>query len=579
MNSKKANRLVYPILILSAVLSCKKTVNNTNNNNGTPDTTVTITPPHENPLAATIGFFGNDWSAKTFSAPPFTIANKPTATADATITVDMSNIITRVPKYVFGNNSNLWMGQIVNQSTLTGYITDLSPNIIRGPGGSISDVYFWNATTAPSDVPATMYDGNGNAVAAGYWYGQNSQDWTLALTNYYQLLQMAKATGILTINYAYARYGTGPTPVATAAHLAADWVRYDNGRTKYWEIGNEDNGNWEASYQIDVSKNQDNQPQIITGYLYGQHFKIFADSMRAAAQQIGATIFIGAQLLDAEAPSWADATDKTWNQGVLTQAGNTADFFIIHDYFTPYNTNSNASDILNSALTVPSSAINYVKQQLTQYGISTKPVALTEWNIFATGSRQMVSNVAGIHAVMTLGELIKNQFGEASRWDLANGWSNGDDQGMFNIGDEPNAAAWNPRPAFFHMYYFQKYFGDKMVDATVAPNAGILSYASSFSSGESGIVVVNTGTAAKTVKINIKNFRFGSNYYWYTLTGGSDNGEFSGAVFVNGTGPSNSTGGPSDYATIKANAATIQNNIVVAMPGRSVSFITVENQK
>jgi len=580
MNSKKANRLLYPILILSAVLSCKKTVNNTNNNNGTvPDTTVTITPPHENPLAATIGFFGNDWSAKTFSAPPFTIANKPTATADATITVDMSNIITRVPKYVFGNNSNLWMGQIVNQSALTNYITDLSPNIIRGPGGSISDIYFWNASTAPSDVPATMYDGNGNAVAAGYWYGQNSQDWTLALVNYYQLLQMAKATGILTINYAYARYGTGPTPVATAAHLAADWVRYDNGRTKYWEIGNEDNGNWEASYQIDVSKNHDNQPQIITGDLYGQHFKIFADSMRAAAQQIGATIFIGAQLLDAEAPSWADATDKTWNQGVLTQAGNTADFFIIHDYFTPYNTNSTASDILSSALTVPSNAINYVKQQLTQYGVSTKPVALTEWNIFATGSKQMVSNVAGIHAVMTLGELIKNQFGEASRWDLANGWSNGDDQGMFNIGDEPNAAAWNPRPAFYHMYYFQKYFGDKMVDVTVAPNAGILSYASSFSSGESGIVVVNTGTAAKTVKINIKNFRFGTNYYWYTLTGGSDNGEFSGAVFVNGIGPSNSTGGPSNYATIKANAAAIQNNIMIAMPGRSVSFIAVENQK
>ena len=56
---------------------------------------------------------------------------------------------------------------------------------------------------------------------------------------------------------------------ATAAHLAADWVRYDNGRTKYWEIGNEDNGTWEAGYRIDLHNNHDGQPQIITGDLYG----------------------------------------------------------------------------------------------------------------------------------------------------------------------------------------------------------------------------------------------------------------------------------------------------------------------
>ena len=65
------------------------------------------------------------------------------------------------------------------------------------------------------------------------------------------------------------RYGTSANPVAAAAHLAADWVRYDNGRTKFWEIGNESYGNWEAGYSIDVSKNKDGQPEFITGALYG----------------------------------------------------------------------------------------------------------------------------------------------------------------------------------------------------------------------------------------------------------------------------------------------------------------------
>ena len=35
--------------------------------------------------------------------------------------------------------------------------------------------------------------------------------------------------------------------------------------------------------------------------------------------------------------------------------------------------------------------------------------------------------------------------------------------GSFNHGDEPAAPLWNPRPAFFYLYYFQKLFGDRMV--------------------------------------------------------------------------------------------------------------------
>src|SRR5699024_3525589 len=174
------------------------------------------------------------------------------------------------------------------------YIKDLSPHIIRAPGGSISDIYFWNELSAPpSDAPAQLLDGDGNEVPGDYWFGKNTADWTLSIDHYYQVLQQTNSEGIITVNYAYARYGTGSHPVQAAAHLAAEWVRYDNGRTKYWEVGNENNGDWEAGYRIDVSNNQDGQPEIITGKLYGKHFKVFADSMRAAASEIGSTIYIG----------------------------------------------------------------------------------------------------------------------------------------------------------------------------------------------------------------------------------------------------------------------------------------------
>ena len=289
-------------VLFFALAACSKTTQK-HGASGT-GTDTSIIAPNDPSFAGTVGFFGNDWAGKTFTIPPFTITPKPSGATDATVSVDMSKVITRVSKYLFGNNTNMWTGQMSNQAPLISYIKDLSPNILRAPGGSASDIYFWNASFGhlPSDVTATLYDGNGNPVAtdsASYWYGRNTPSWSLSIDDYYSALQMTNTeTGIITVNYAYARYGTGPAPVSTAAHLAADWVRFDNGRTKYWEVGNECYGTWEACYKIDTTKNQDGQPAIITGNLYGQHFKIFSDSMKAAAAEIGKTIYIGAVILD-----------------------------------------------------------------------------------------------------------------------------------------------------------------------------------------------------------------------------------------------------------------------------------------
>ncbi|HEX5553673.1 MAG TPA: alpha-L-arabinofuranosidase [Chitinophagaceae bacterium] len=566
------------IAICAATVSCKKARDAAPSGPAIP--VDTASNPVDPQTAATIGFFLDAWKPRTFTAPANSKDTIPfSGKADVTITIDMNKVVTKVSPCLFGNNANTWMGQVITEPALIQYITDLSPHIIRAPGGSISDVYFWNQSSAPPpDVPDSLFDASGHKVPVGYWYGGNTGSWTLSLKNYYTLLQQTGSTGILTVNYAYARYGTGPHPVQTAAHLAADWVRYDHGRTKYWEIGNEDNGTWEAGYQIDPSKNKDGQPAIITGKLYGQQFKVFADSMRAAAEETGATIYIGAQLLEAQPASWQDATDQSWNEGVLTTAGNDADFFIVHDYFTPYNTNSNADAILATAVSIPSNVVTYLAQQVSLYGVTPKPVALTEWNIRATGAMQNVSYIAGMHAAITLGELIKNKFGEASRWDLANGWSNGDDQGMFNIGDEPGGTPkWNPRPAFFYLYFFQQCFGDRMVSATVQGGTGILCYASSFSSGDAGVVIVNKSASAQKVKLNVQHFSTGNDYYWYTLTGGAGGG-FSPTVQINGKGPAGAAGGPMDYATLAAYRAGTKNGILITAPPYSVIYLQVANK-
>ncbi|HTL10437.1 MAG TPA: hypothetical protein VL307_19315, partial [Chitinophagaceae bacterium] len=350
-------------------------------------------------------------------------------------------------------------------------------------------------------------------------------------------------------------------------------------RTKYWEIGNENYGNWEWGYRIDVSANKDGQPEFLTGALYGQHFKVFVDSMQKAANEIGKKIFIGAVAAEAPAPEpWQTTTRKTWNAGMMPAVNTKADFYVVHNYYTPYNTNANAALILGTALSETSTMINYVTQTLQASGAAVKPIAMDEWNITSNTSRQQVSNISGVFASLVMGEAIKNKYGMAARWDLINGWNNGDDHGLFSAGDEPGTAKWSPRPSFFYLYYMQKMLGDRLVATTVAGNAGVLAYGSTFSSGQAGVALINTSTSAQVTEVKLKNWALGNRFYWYSLQGGDDNGEFSRKVLVNGAGPAGVAGGPADYATLKANSALSNTGVRVSIPARGAVFLVTEKK-
>ncbi len=566
------NRLACFFAAVLLTFSCKKDmVSNTTATSSAAEGASAISA-----TAKTIGFFLIDWQPKSFVAPQFINSTIPSS-ADLTITIDAAKVITKIPRSMFGNNANLWMTQLVTEPAFLTHTTNLHPHIIRFPGGSISDVFFWNAQPGvpPADAPSTLVNADGSTSTAGYWFGKNTASWTCSVDSYYSMLQQTGNKGIITINYGYARYGTGTNPVATAAHLAADWVRYDNGRTQYWEIGNENYGDWEAGYRINTANNHDGQPALLSGQLYGQHIKVFIDSMKAAAQQIGKKIHIGAVYAEAPPQSWETDCRKNWNSGLTAQALNRPDFYVVHNYYTPWNTNSNATDILNSATSVTPSMMNYVVQNLQSNGALVKPVALDEWNIFAINSYQQVSHINGMHAVLLLGEAIKHKYGMTARWDMLNSWDNGNDHGIYSDGNEPGIAKWTPRPAFYHMYFFEKLLGDQCIAAS-GGTSSLSAYASLFTSGEINVALVNKSATAITVKIKPQNFVKGNRFYWYSLAGGTDNGEFSRKVYVNGTGPAGVSGGPDNYTSLKAYAASAANGIRVTVPARGVVIMAVE---
>ncbi len=557
--------------------------------------TIVIAPAVEPKIASTMGFFLDNWQAKSFVAPSFTEVSIPTTAAN-TVTIDVSDIITKIPNQIFGHNANTWMGTFVDQASFMTDITNLKPNVIRWPAGSGSNGYFWNTNpvqdpnnksrqTPPVQymkdwgIPDKYMDKDGKLFDAWFGYGQTTDNWRASLSNYYDMLQKSNNKGVITVNYSFARYGMSKNPVATAAHLAADWVRYDKGRTEYWEIGNENYGDWEAGYRIDVSKNQDGQPEFLTGGLYAKHFKVFADSMRKAAAEVGAKIKIGAVTQESQTQSWQTNTTKTWNSTMIPELNNKADYYVVHNYITPYDQNSTASVIMNGALTIPAQMMNFVSNEITNNGAELKPIAFSEWNMWAKDSKQQVSNISGLFAVAVQGEAIKNKYGLAARWDLLNGWDGGNDHGLFSDGGSADDPRWNPRPSFYYMYYFQKCLGDRMVSSVMGgPQTTMTSYASTYSSGQMNVTVINPSPNPQTIEVKTKNFNIGNRFYWYSLTGSNDNGEFSRKVLINGSGPKGAAGGPSEYATIKAMSASTANGIKVTVPAWGSVFVMIDKK-
>jgi hypothetical protein len=514
--------------------------------------------------------FLEDYEPDTAVIPESIVAEKPAERPSVKISLT-GDTIGRVSKYVFGNAIAAWAGSHDNPTLVEG-VEFLAPTLIRFPGGSWSDGYFWNGL--PSDLPDSIYDGTTyneatqTATKIKFWAQTGQGGWQTTPDQYYALRTSSNVVqGLITINYGYARYGTSENPVAQAAHLAADWVRYDAGRTKFWEIGNENGGPWEYGWIIDTTFNQDGQPRIITGELYGQHFQVFADSMRNAASQIAAQIYIGAQIVVNGETSW-NFVDRTWNEGVFREVGDAADFYVIHDYFD--NSNS-VNSILYDAQTSLEHNMDFVKQDFINKEAYPKPVALTEYNMNPGNDQAAVSYVNGMQAVVLICELIKNNYGLGARWLLISGETT-----MFYGGSDVNYLN-NPHAEFYYMTYLQKIIGDLAI-TTASSNSDILCYASTYSSGETAMIIINKSTDQRVITVSTDSIGVGEKYYIYSFTGGTDDGDFSPDVYINGEGPSSSyQWGPYDQLfDIEANAYSIDGEIKFISPARSVQMILIE---
>jgi hypothetical protein len=303
--------------------------------------------------------------------------------------------------------------------------------------------------------------------------------------------------------------------------------------------------------------------------------------MRAASKEIGAEIYIGAVFADSDDiwdGSGKDIT-KNWNNLLAPQlrksdGSNYADFISVHSYFLNRGEQT-PNEIINTSISVPIELQDFIYEKLNQANVAHVPLALTEWNI---KEPHQTTQVGGLHAVSTICKLNEMAFGSSSYFALKDYWRGEQgDFGMFSNND-PELPNSEPYPAFYHFYFLNKILGDHMIENKITPNNdSLLCYASSYSNGGMGILIINKSMSSQSFEINILNYDSNKAYYWYELSKSDDENIWSEKLSINGISNTELIkGGPVDFTNIPAWETQVENDFRTKIKGLSAIYLLVK---
>ncbi|HUO58647.1 MAG TPA: hypothetical protein VMV05_10780 [bacterium] len=492
----------------------------------------------------------NDAQPTTYTktAPAFQEDGKPWKFAHGAkvqVKVDASQVLRNINPYQFGNNVAWWDSKdwLLDPDRIE-KAKQAGIKFWRWPGGSASDVYHWDGKydrpPKSEKDPAHM-----NAL------------WAVNTDNFIEFCQKTGSEAIVTVNYGAARYAD----VNYAADMAARWVKYFNVEKKfkvrYWEIGNEVYGNWEEGNKID------GKPQL-TGDVYGKDLRVIAEAMR----KVDPEIYIGAVAVDADdGGDWSGY--RWWMRDLLPQLQGKVDYLILHQYFEwPFKgdvyTNPGPAELLGNLHKVSEAKVA-VDQMVEKYAPSEKgiPVVLTEFNLLNASSEPTIQLVNGLYMAEVIGDAAKSGYVCSNYWD----WKNGldaklhGDHAMLASNDNsiPDAT---PRPSFYSYALYSRAFGDKMIAAD-SSESSVKVYASRFSSGEVGLVVVNENPQNKTLVFDLSGFKPQGKLMGWVLTGKDLNDP---QVSWNGEAGPMGGGGPFPIDTIAPYRGTFKTDKPLQLP-------------
>jgi hypothetical protein len=374
--------------------------------------------------------------------------------ADANVVrvrVDAARVVRTVDARLFGINAVMWDACFDTPETVSA-LRELEVQALRWPGGSPADDYHWAL--------------NRNGV--------NLWTWATPFSSFIHVATNIHAQVFITVNY-----GSGKPEEAAA------WIRCANVTNhcgfKYWEIGNENYGNWEhdqnspphdpvtyarrASEYIRQMKAAD--PRIKIGVVapmtWQERAGVLLDALKQ--MQLGTFMTEGYQ-------GWTPKMLAT-----LAQLGVRPDFVIGHRYPVCLSGGENDASLLQAAAKWTQDAAALRRQLQTCFGAANTNVELlcTENNsIGEKTGKQTTSLVNGLYLADSFGQIAQTEFNSWLWWDLRNGQDRNANNspalyGWRQYGDHGIMSGNDTRYPTFYTFKLLKYFaraGDEIVRTT-----------------------------------------------------------------------------------------------------------------
>ena len=288
----------------------------------------------------------------------------------ATINIDASRTIKRIPETIYGTNIEWgWGGNGLWDDKNNGLNNDivqltreLQPTLLRYPGGIFADFYHWRDGIGPqAKRPSTAHMPDG--PVSKHNIGTD------------EALDFAKRTGsklMITVNIS-----TG-TP-----EEAVEWLRYVNQpdktkgqppKVKFWEIGNENYYYGDAPYLKQAAHNSEQ---------YAQRLLTFAKALKKADPRISIVAIAQESFERDFKPVHSD-----WIPVLLSKAGHLIDYLALHNGYVPGLERDNGEDVrtlYRAMLAAPIQlrrSLDRVTEQIRKYApehASRIKLAITEW--------------------------------------------------------------------------------------------------------------------------------------------------------------------------------------------------------
>ncbi|HBY62311.1 MAG TPA: hypothetical protein DEH78_21015 [Solibacterales bacterium] len=377
----------------------------------------------------------------------------------ATIRVDATQQIRRIPRTIFGSNLQWHYGGNMIYDFRTNALNpelirmtrDLGVSLLRFPGGHFADFYHWRDGIGPQSQRKETPPQTGDAKQR-HFFGTD------------EALEFAGKADARLLMIVNAHTGTPAE--------AAEWVRYVNTsperRVDYWQIGNE--------FYI---KNDHPANAAIPPGEYVKRLRQYAPALRAADPNLK-LIAVGGENFG----KYNSNHYPGWNQEVLSKAADTFDLFAVHNGYFPAlleRDNYDARTVYQAMLAAPvlmARNLDTLARQIDQFAGSRAPrieLAVTEWGPFfhLDIRNRWMDHTRTLGSALFVASVLK-AFVEQPKLTVANafqlidlnfaGWMG--PKSETHLTDTPGDNQWAPKAPYFAFQMFTKHFGPVLVRST-----------------------------------------------------------------------------------------------------------------